>query len=57
MPKTCYKYVTWDKFKTGFTCSGKLTYRHVKGGVLLVDTEFTIKEEKFLTILDKLKKK
>ena len=20
MPKTCYKYVEWEKFKTGFTC-------------------------------------
>lgn len=20
MPKSCYKYVEWEKFKTGFTC-------------------------------------
>ena len=23
MPKQCYKYVKWNKFKTGFTCSRK----------------------------------
>lgn len=48
MPKTCYSQVEWDKFKTGFKASGKLTFKHVKGGVILVDTEFTIKEEKLL---------
>ena len=36
MPKSCYKYVEWEKFKEGFTCSGKLTFKHVKGGVKLV---------------------
>lgn len=46
MPKSCYSFVTWDNFKTGFTCGGKLTFKHVKGGVKLVETEFTIKEEK-----------
>lgn len=24
MPKSCYKYVKWDEFKTGFTCSRKI---------------------------------
>ena len=54
MPKTCYKYVTWDNFKTGFKCGGKLMYRHVKGGVILEDSEFTIKEEKILNNIHKL---
>lgn len=45
MPKSCYDFVTWENFKTGFSCGGKLTFKHVKGGVILVDTEFTIKEE------------
>lgn len=45
MPKNCYESVTWDNFKTGFTCGGKLTFKHVKGGVKLVETDFTIKEE------------
>lgn len=24
MPKTCYKYVDWENFKTGFTCPRKI---------------------------------
>ena len=43
MPKSCYKYVEWKKFKQGFSCGGKLTFKHVIGGVKLVETEFTIK--------------
>ena len=39
--------------KRGFPALGKLTYKHVKGGVILVDTEFTIKEEKINKIIDK----
>ena len=46
LPKNCYDSVTWENFKTGFTCGGKLTYTHVKGGIILKETEFTIKEEK-----------
>lgn len=34
---------TIEKFKKGFKCGGKLRYKNVKGGVLLVDTDFTIK--------------
>lgn len=48
MPKDCYKYVEWEKFKEGFTCGGKLTFKHVKGGVKLVETFFTIKSDKTL---------
>ena len=48
MPKECYKYVEWEKFKEGFTCGGKLTFKHVIGGVKLVETEFTIKYDKKL---------
>lgn len=48
MPKECYKQVEWENFKSGFTCGGKLTFKHVKGGVKLVETEFTIKEDKKL---------
>lgn len=57
MPKTCYDRVEWDKFKTGFTCGGKLTFKHVKGGVKLVETEFTIKDYKFRKNIDKFDKK
>lgn len=56
MPQSCYKYVTWETFKTGFTCKGKLTYKSVKGGVKLVETEFTIKDEKLKSTLKNFKK-
>lgn len=49
MPKSCYDYVEWEKFKEGFSCGGKLTFKHLKGGVKLVETEFTIKKDKELT--------
>lgn len=42
----CYNYVNWDNFKTGLTVPGKLIFSHVKGGVILKETEYTIKEEK-----------
>ena len=48
MPKECYKYVEWEKFREGFTCGGKLTFKHVIGGVKLVETDFTIKHDKKL---------
>ena len=48
MPQSCYKYVEWEKFKTGFTCPGKLIFKRVKGGVKLIETEFTIKGDKRL---------
>ena len=44
MPPSCYSYVEWEKFKTGFTCPGKLVFKRVKGGVKLVETDFTIKD-------------
>ena len=44
MPQSCYKYVEWEKFRTGFTCPGKLIFKRVKGGVKLIETEFTIKK-------------
>lgn len=43
MPKTSHKYVRWETFKRGFTCGGKLIFSHVKGGVKLIETNFTIK--------------
>ena len=51
MPSSCYKYVTWEKFKTGFSCGGKLVFKHVKGGVKLVETDFTIKDEKLFPMI------
>lgn len=49
MPKRMAKYINFDNFKIGFTTEGmkidnpKLTYKHVDGGVLLVETDFSIK--------------
>lgn len=45
LPKQCYKYVNYENFETGFTCPDKLRFKHVKGGVILVNTDFTIKED------------
>lgn len=57
LPKTCYNYVEWEKFKTGFTCGGKLTFKHVKGGVKLIETEFTLKDDTFISAIEKVKNK
>ena len=53
LPKKLAKYVTIENFTEGFSISKddptvehKLTYKHVKGGVLLVDTDFSIKYNK-----------
>ena len=35
---------------------GKLTFKHVVGGVKLEETDFTIKEEKLLPNIEKSKK-
>ena len=45
MPSSCYDFVTWENFKTGFKCGGKLIFKHVKGGVKLVETTFEIKDD------------
>lgn len=57
LPKTCYDFVEWEKFKTGFTCGGKLTFKHVKGGVKLIETEFTLKDDTFISAIEKVKNK
>ena len=50
LPKALGQYVNFDNFKIGFsvlasdiTKKHKLTYKHVNGGVMLVETDFTIK--------------
>lgn len=43
MPDSVKKKVTWDNFQVGFSSFGKLLPKQVDGGVVLVDTEFTIK--------------
>ena len=41
-------------FKQGFSCGGKLTFKHIKGGVVLEETEFTIKEEKLIKAVNNI---
>jgi hypothetical protein len=43
MPDGIKKKVTYENFEIGFKSFGKLLPKHVDGGVVLVDTEFTIK--------------
>lgn len=43
MPKGCYKNVTWENFDYGSVFNGKLGVKHTDGGIVLVDTTFTIK--------------
>ena len=45
LPQRCYDQVTWDNFREGLKVDGKLAFHHVKGGVILRETEFTIKED------------
>ncbi len=44
LPKDTFSTIEWNDFKVGFSTDKKLTYRHVRGGVKLVKTNFTIKE-------------
>lgn len=46
MPSKLHKNVTWDNFKEGFSCGGKLTFKTVRGGVKLIETDYTIKFDK-----------
>jgi hypothetical protein len=43
MPSSVKEKVTWENFKRGFTAGGKLLPKHVKGGLVLSDTDFTLK--------------
>ncbi len=53
MPKNCYSQVEWNSFKTGFVAHGKLTFDHIKGGVKLIETDFTIKEDELTRTIEK----
>lgn len=44
LPESCYPYVTWDNFHEGTSYSGKLQMKHVKGGIILKDIDFSIKQ-------------
>ena len=53
LPAKSYDKVNWKNFKTGFSCP-KLTHKNVVGGVKLVESEFTIKEEKLKKSIKKI---
>lgn len=44
MPKSCHKNVTWENFRVGTVYPGKLENKRVKGGVVLIEKEFTIRD-------------
>ena len=46
LPKNAGELVTFNNFDVGFTCDQNLDYKHVAGGVILVNSEFSIKGEK-----------
>jgi hypothetical protein len=50
LPESCYKYVTWENFHEGSSYAGKLQPKHVKGGIILEETTFEIKQKKILTV-------
>lgn len=52
MPDAVKEKVTWENFKEGFSSSGKLIPQHVKGGLILKDTNFTLKGNKVPGQLD-----
>lgn len=43
MPEKCHEQVTFEKFHSGSRFSGKLLQKHVRGGIVLLDTDFTIR--------------
>lgn len=43
MSSRCYRYVTFENFHLGKSYGGKLSMKHVKGGIVLVDVDFTLK--------------
>lgn len=47
MNKTCYSHIEWEKFKTGYTIPGNLKKKRVKGGIILIESDFTLKDELF----------
>lgn len=44
MPEQCYQFVTWENFVEGSKFAGKLQPKHVKGGIVLKEIEFTIQK-------------
>jgi hypothetical protein len=54
MPDTIKEKVTWENFKEGFSSGGKLIPKHIKGGIVLRDTEFTLGKKEIQLDMSKL---
>lgn len=54
MSKTCYDHIEWNKFKTGYSVPGNLKKKRVKGGIILVESDFTIKDEQLKNNIAKI---
>lgn len=48
-PKETEKEFNLKDFDIGFTVTGKLAFHHVKGGVILIPSDFSIIEQKFIS--------
>ena len=57
LPESCYKNVNFNNFHEGFKCKGKLRPKHVKGGIILEDSEFTLKSDLVKNTKKKVEKK
>lgn len=44
MPNGCYKFVSWDNFKSGNSFAGKLKINHVDGGIVFTEQPHTLKK-------------
>lgn len=44
LPDKCHRFVTWENFYSGTRYSGKLAMKRVKGGIVLMNTDFTLKK-------------
>lgn len=47
MPEECYSQVTFENFEVAARYKGKLTPKHVAGGIVLSETDFTIRGKKY----------
>ena len=45
LPESCHPHVTWDNFHVGAKFPGKLYSKTVKGGIILYEGDFVIREE------------
>lgn len=43
MPDRCYQFVTWENFKPKAEFKGKLAPKRIKGGIVLKESEYTIR--------------